>query len=126
MLFKKEQRLLYIRKLRKKNVFYSGIKPLRENYIFHRNMISSIAPVVGSPLLGYGDVPDVPMSLIDIFGINDQIIPYDLAHSYGINRLEKNGSLGKIYLKSFPGNQKSIYKVPYWHRYYLQAPRFFL
>ena len=46
-------------------------------------MIASIAPVVGSPMLGFGDVPSEPVSLIDLFGINDEIIPYDFAHSHG-------------------------------------------
>ena len=76
--------LFILKNLRRLHIFYSEIKPTwKKMDILSRNMISSIAPVGGSPLMGYGDVPDVPMSLIDIFGINDQIIPYDQAHSYG-------------------------------------------
>ena len=40
---------------------------------------------IGSPLIGFGDLPPHPMSLIDIHGINDDTIPHDLDHAEGKN-----------------------------------------
>ena len=51
-------------------------------------MFASLAPVAGAPLIGFGDVPSTPVSLIDIHGINDDTIPYDLAHAEGKNRIQ--------------------------------------
>ncbi len=34
-------------------------------------------------MIGYGDLPSVPISLIDFHGYNDDVIPYDLDHSEG-------------------------------------------
>ena len=47
------------------------------------DILASIAPVAGSPMIGYGDLPSVPISLIDFHGYNDDVIPYDLDHSEG-------------------------------------------
>ena len=47
------------------------------------DILASIAPVAGSPLIGFGDVPADSVSLIDLFGINDATIPYDHAHAKG-------------------------------------------
>ena len=40
---------------------------------------ASIAPVGASPLLGFGDVPSWPISIIDFHGVRDDTIPYHLA-----------------------------------------------
>ena len=37
---------------------------------------ASIGPVAGSPFLGYAEVPDQPLSIIDFHGTADQTIPY--------------------------------------------------
>lgn len=43
------------------------------------DIIASIAPESGSPLLGFGDVPtDPPVSLIDFHGTEDQFMQYDV------------------------------------------------
>ena len=34
-------------------------------------------------MIGFGDLPAVPISLIDFHGYNDDTIPYDLDHSEG-------------------------------------------
>ena len=34
-------------------------------------------------MIGFGDLPKSPLSLIDIHGVNDDTIPYDLDHSNG-------------------------------------------
>ena len=34
-------------------------------------------------MIGFGDLPSVPISLIDFHGYNDDVIPYDLDHSEG-------------------------------------------
>jgi len=47
------------------------------------DIFASIAPVAGSPMIGFGDLPAVPISLIDFHGYNDDTIPYDLDHSEG-------------------------------------------
>lgn len=40
-------------------------------------MVSSVAPVSGSPLIGFGAVPvDPSVSLIDFHGLLDGTIPY--------------------------------------------------
>jgi poly(3-hydroxybutyrate) depolymerase len=42
------------------------------------DVVASIAPVAGSPLIGFGDVPTgQPISLIDFHGLVDSVIPYD-------------------------------------------------
>jgi poly(3-hydroxybutyrate) depolymerase len=42
------------------------------------DVVASIAPVAGSPLIGFGDVPTgQPISLIDFHGLLDSVIPYD-------------------------------------------------
>ena len=43
----------------------------------------TVAPVAGAPLIGFGDLPQNTMSLIDIHGVNDDTIPYDLDHAEG-------------------------------------------
>jgi len=48
------------------------------------DVFASIAPVAGAPLIGFGDLPSTPMSLIDIHGINDDTIPFDMAHAEGM------------------------------------------
>ena len=34
-------------------------------------------------MIGFGDLPKSPLSLIDIHGVNDDTIPYDLDHADG-------------------------------------------
>ena len=46
-------------------------------------IFASIGPVAGAPLIGFGDLPKTPMSVIDFHGIEDDTIPYDLAHAEG-------------------------------------------
>ena len=53
-------------------------------------VFASIAPVSGAPLLGFGDLPSSPTSLIDFHGTNDDTIPYDLEHSAGIHFIHSN------------------------------------
>ena len=45
---------------------------------FLNSMIASIAPVCGTPFLGFDLIPETPMSLIDFHGIADDTIPFDL------------------------------------------------
>ena len=45
--------------------------------------LASIGPTAGAPLLGFGDVPFSPISLIDFHGLNDRHIPYNLTHAHG-------------------------------------------
>ena len=57
------------------------------------DILASIAPNSGCPLLGFGDVPlDPPISIIDFHGLNDFLVPYDV---------DSPGSLG-------PGPHDSI------------------
>lgn len=44
---------------------------------------ASIGPVAGSPFLGYAQVPDRALSIIDFHGTADQTIPYSLPTSEG-------------------------------------------
>lgn len=44
---------------------------------------ATIGPVAGAPLIGYGEVPSGPISVIDFHGINDDTIPIDVGHSMG-------------------------------------------
>ena len=44
---------------------------------------ASIGPVAGSPFLGYAEVPNRPLSVIDFHGTADQTIPYSLPTSEG-------------------------------------------
>ena len=55
-------------------------------------VFASMAPVAGAPMLGFGDLPSIPTSLIDFHGINDDTIPYDLEHSEGEHCDQKNQS----------------------------------
>jgi len=45
--------------------------------------LASIGPTAGAPLLGFGDVPISPISVIDFHGLNDRHIPYNLTHAHG-------------------------------------------
>ena len=47
------------------------------------DIFASIAPLAAAPLVGFGDLPTTPMSLIDIHGINDDTIPIDMEHAEG-------------------------------------------
>jgi len=49
----------------------------------HMDRFASIGPVAGSPFLGYAEVPDRPLSVIDFHGTADQTIPYSLTTSEG-------------------------------------------
>ena len=51
------------------------------NYISGAEMsdiIASIAPISGSPFLGFDHIPHSPVSVIDFHGTDDDTIPYDL------------------------------------------------
>ena len=39
--------------------------------------IASIAPISGSPFLGFDNLPHSPISVIDFHGTDDDTIPYD-------------------------------------------------
>ncbi len=41
----------------------------------------------GTPKLGFGTLPSIPVSLIDFHGIEDFTQPYDLEHSQGMPHL---------------------------------------
>ena len=53
------------------------------NLVNFSDIFASVAPVAGAPLIGFGDLHPTPMSLIDIHGINDDTIPFDMAHAEG-------------------------------------------
>ena len=42
------------------------------------DIIASIAPISGSPFLGFDHIPHSPVSVIDFHGTDDETIPYDL------------------------------------------------
>ena len=42
------------------------------------DIIASIAPISGSPFLGFDHIPHSPVSVIDFHGTDDDTIPYDL------------------------------------------------
>ena len=42
------------------------------------DIIASIAPISGSPFLGFDHRPPSPISVIDFHGTDDDTIPYDL------------------------------------------------
>ena len=50
------------------------------------DIIASIAPISGSPFLGFDNLPHSPISVIDFHGTDDDTIPYD-ANRYYINHL---------------------------------------
>ena len=54
--------------------------------------IASIAPISGSPFLGFDNLPDSPISVIDFHGTDDDTIPYD-ANRYNLNTLCRAFSL---------------------------------
>ena len=41
------------------------------------DLLATIAPVASNPLMGYDDVPETPVSVIDFQGLLDELIPYD-------------------------------------------------
>ena len=47
------------------------------------DIFATLAPFSASPLLGFGDLPDTPINLIDVHGYNDDQIPIDFDHSSG-------------------------------------------
>ena len=55
------------------------------NYSPHfSDIFASIAPVAASPLLGYGDLPGSPLSIIDLHGTRDTVVPKTLTQALGI------------------------------------------
>ena len=42
-----------------------------------KGVVASIAPVASNPLIGFDEVPESPVSVIDFQGLLDFIIPYD-------------------------------------------------
>ena len=52
-------------------------------------IFASIGPVSGTPLLGFGDLPARPVSLIDFHGTTDNIVPYSLQNALGILKVFK-------------------------------------
>ena len=43
------------------------------------DLVASIGPMAGSPVMGFGDVPlDPPVSVIDYHGLLDTRIPFDV------------------------------------------------
>ena len=51
--------------------------------------IASIAPISGSPFLGFDNLPNSPISVIDFHGTDDDTIPYD-ANRYYMSQLITN------------------------------------
>ena len=51
--------------------------------------IASIAPISGSPFLGFDNLPHSPISVIDFHGTDDDTIPYD-ANRYYMSQLITN------------------------------------
>jgi len=47
------------------------------------DIFSSFCPLSGAPLVGFGEMPSSSVNLLDIHGLNDNTIPYDLQHSLG-------------------------------------------
>ena len=47
------------------------------------DIFASIAPVAASPLLGYGDLPGSPLSIIDLHGTRDTVVPNTLTQALG-------------------------------------------
>jgi len=74
----------------------------KDNYLFYTfsDVFASMAPVAGAPLLGFNEVPSVPLSLFDIHGMNDGTIPYDLDHGAG-GHLKLNCWSDEIFHKLF-------------------------
>jgi poly(3-hydroxybutyrate) depolymerase len=54
------------------------------------NRFAAIAPVAGSPLLGYGKVPPSWMPIMEIHGSTDNIIPANVSGSYRGERCPRN------------------------------------
>ena len=50
------------------------------------DLIASIAPVSGSPFLGFDNIPNIPISVIDFHGTDDDVIPYDLTRYFYVLR----------------------------------------
>ena len=50
--------------------------------------IASIAPISGSPFLGFDNIPHTPISVIDFHGTDDDTIPYDLNRYYNTFHVE--------------------------------------
>ncbi|XP_023341932.1 uncharacterized protein LOC111711737 isoform X2 [Eurytemora carolleeae] len=48
------------------------------------DIFASIAPVAASPLLGYGDLPGSPLSIIDLHGTRDTVVPNTLTQALGL------------------------------------------
>ena len=42
------------------------------------DLLASVAPVSGSPLLGFDNIPNEPISVIDFHGTDDSVIPYNI------------------------------------------------
>jgi hypothetical protein len=42
-----------------------------------------MVPVASAPLLGFGDLATLPLSLIDVHGLKDDVIPYSLDQAAG-------------------------------------------
>ena len=40
--------------------------------------LASVGPVCGSPMRGFNPMPDSPINIIDMHGLNDRIIPYSV------------------------------------------------
>jgi len=47
------------------------------------DQLASIGPVSGSPLIGFGQPPSKPISVIDFHGLEDRVIPYDITSAKG-------------------------------------------
>ena len=60
-----------------------GGTTIHQSYFHRTDRLASIGPTAGAPLLGFGDVPISPISVIDFHGLNDRHIPYNLSHAHG-------------------------------------------
>jgi poly(3-hydroxybutyrate) depolymerase len=50
---------------------------------FFSGIFATIGPVAGTPLIGFGELPATPVSLIDFHGTADKIVPFSLQTALG-------------------------------------------
>ena len=62
------------------------------------DIVASIAPNAGSPLLGFGDVPlDPPVSVIDFHGFFDNLVPYDTEAIFAMGEGPHDSVISTLY-----------------------------
>ena len=62
------------------------------------DIVASIAPNAGSPLIGFGDVPlDPPVSVIDFHGFFDNLVPYDTEAIFAMGEGPHNSVISTLF-----------------------------